>query len=143
MRHTRSDAWKEVSRTSSDLVRWLTPFSQDIMIDTLAGARETDAVTGQYTSNPDSLVKRVLFVAGIEEAPLRYRAYLPAEALSLFNISSHVCFHTEPRLEILAKDADLVVLYRVRATRRLLELISNLRSRGVRVLFDVDDLIFD
>jgi Glycosyltransferase len=90
-----------------------------------------------------TLLKHVLFVAGVEEAPMRYRTYLPAEALGLFGVTSDVVFYTDPRMEELATNADLLVLHRVRATRRVINLIEKLRDRKVRVLFDVDDLVFD
>jgi glycosyltransferase involved in cell wall biosynthesis len=88
-------------------------------------------------------LKHVLFVAGVEEAPMRYRTYLPAEALGLFGITSDIVFYTDPQMEEMAANADLLVLHRVRATRRVLNLIEKLRERQVRVLFDVDDLVFD
>lgn len=85
---------------------------------------------------------RILFVAGIEEAPLRYRVYLPAEALRRRGIASEVRFHTDPQLDELAADADLVVLFRVRATKRILKLIDSRHRQRKPVLFDIDDLVF-
>jgi hypothetical protein len=85
---------------------------------------------------------RVLFIAGVEEAPMRYRAYLPAEALRRLGISAEVRFYTDPQLEKLAIDADLVVLFRVRATKRILALIDSLHQHNKPVLFDIDDLVF-
>lgn len=90
-----------------------------------------------------SEVRRVLFVCGIEGAPLRYRARLPAEGLSLLGVSVQVCHYQDPALGRLAPDADVVVAYRVPATFQVLDLLSHCRSLGIPVLFDVDDLIFD
>src|ERR1700752_2082730 len=99
-------------------------------------------IAEQETSSP--LAERsVLFVAGVEEAPLRYRVYLPAEALNLVDVKTQIYFHSAPELEVADAKAELIVLHRVKASKRILELISSARGRGVRTLFDVDDLIFD
>lgn len=86
---------------------------------------------------------RVLFVVGIDGAPLRYRAQLPAEALALRGVEADVRHYRDPDVAALAQDADVVVVYRVPATRQVLELLEHLRGGGVPVAFDVDDLIFD
>jgi len=62
---------------------------------------------------PASPVREVLFVCGIERAPLRYRARLPAEALALRGVRSEVRHYRDPELTALALRADAVVLYRV------------------------------
>ena len=97
---------------------------------------------------PDSgtaAVNKVLFVCGIEGAPLRYRARLPAEALATQGVASDVRHYRDPELSVLADAADAVVFYRVPATVQVLDLIARIRRRSARVpvLFDVDDLIFD
>jgi glycosyltransferase involved in cell wall biosynthesis len=93
----------------------------------------------------DSPVRRVLFIAGIEGAPLRYRAHLPAEALAARGLTTWVRHYRDPQVRALAAQADAVVLYRVPATRQIAELIGELRAGGrvVPVLSDVDDLIID
>lgn len=89
-------------------------------------------------------ISQVLFIVGIEGAPLRYRVRLPAEALSLHGIRSDVVSYRDPLLPELAAKADAVVLYRVPATNQILEVIARIKERQtVPVLFDVDDLIFD
>lgn len=88
-------------------------------------------------------VRRVLFLVGIEGAPLRYRARLPAEALALLDVHCDVHHYRDPVAKDLAAVADAVVVYRVPATDQVLELIAGARTRGVTVFFDVDDLIFD
>ncbi|MCW2542852.1 MAG: glycosyl transferase group 1, partial [Frankiales bacterium] len=91
-------------------------------------------------SKPERAVDHVLFICGIQGAPLRYRAQLPAEALALVGVTSDVRDYRDPELEQLAAKADAVVLYRVPATTRVLRLIEGL---AVPALFDVDDLIVD
>ncbi|MDQ3353264.1 MAG: glycosyltransferase, partial [Actinomycetota bacterium] len=90
-----------------------------------------------------STIQRVLFVSGIGDAPLRYRARLPAEALALLGVSSEVRHYRDPDLEELAAKADAVVLYRVPATTQILRLVDAIHKKRIPVLFDVDDLIFD
>jgi glycosyltransferase involved in cell wall biosynthesis len=94
-------------------------------------------------SSREAEIQRVLFVVGIEGAPLRYRARLPAEALASLDVASDVVHYRDDRLPALAGGADVVVVYRVPATHQILDLIDRTRRRGVPVLFDVDDLIFD
>lgn len=92
---------------------------------------------------PPSRVQRVLFITGIEGAPLRYRAQLPAEALSMLGVSSEIRHYQDPELERLGEWADTVVVYRVPATTRIMSLLADARRRKVPLIFDVDDLIFD
>ena len=91
----------------------------------------------------DGRPARVLFVVGIDGAPLRYRAHLPAEAMALHGGHSDIRHYRDPDVAHLAARADVVVAYRVPATPQVLSLIAAWRSAGTPVLFDVDDLIFD
>ena len=93
----------------------------------------------------DGLLQRVLFVTGIQGAPLRYRVQLPAEALRLVGMQPEVRHYRDPELPALAATADAVVLYRVPATNQVVDLVGQVRARlrPVPVIFDVDDLIFD
>ncbi|QDB78475.1 glycosyltransferase [Georgenia sp. 311] len=93
----------------------------------------------------EQLMRRVLFVVGIQGAPLRYRAHLPAEALRLHGVHADVRHYRDPALPELVEQVDAVVLYRVPATSQVLDLVAQVRrrERTVPVLFDVDDLIFD
>lgn len=88
-------------------------------------------------------VGRVLFVAGIDGAPLRYRAQLPAEALASLGVAVDVCHYRHPDVAAVGARADAVVVYRVPATLSVLDTIGRWRAAGIPVVFDVDDLIFD
>ena len=46
-------------------------------------------------------------------------------------------------LDAIARTADVIMICRSRYTGELAQLIAQARARGVRVLFDVDDLVFD
>lgn len=90
-------------------------------------------------------LQRVLTISGITGAPLRYRGFLPAEALAGLGILTEVKMYRDPLVPELAATADAVVLYRVPATVQVLELIEAIRDRAenVPILYDIDDLIFD
>jgi glycosyltransferase involved in cell wall biosynthesis len=88
-------------------------------------------------------VRRVLFLCGIVGAPLRYRAWLPAEGLGFLGIESEVRHYRDADAAEQARSSDAVVVYRVPATEQVLGLIADLRGAGIPVFFDVDDLIFD
>jgi glycosyltransferase involved in cell wall biosynthesis len=107
--------------------------------------RYVDLLSRQRVTSPPSAVRTVLFIVGIEGAPLRYRARLAAEGLRLVGVDSEVRHYRDPDLPRLVSTADAVVCYRVPATARILALTAAVRARPVPVplLFDVDDLIFD
>ena len=100
--------------------------------------------SAQRSPAPASPVRSVLFVVGIDGAPLRYRAQLPAEALEMQGVRTYVRSYRDPELPSLAARVDAVVLYRVPATDDIMSLTRQIRRhRRVPLLFDVDDLIFD
>ncbi len=130
------------TRSIDDQVRGL-----EARFDTLL-AREASGRAGAPAGLAQSgtaapAVRSVVFVCGIEGAPLRYRAHLPAEALGLLGIRAHVVHYRDPDLLGRCGQADVVVFYRVPATLQILELIDALHSAGIPCAFDVDDLIFD
>lgn len=88
-------------------------------------------------------VTHVTFVVGIEGAPLRYRARLPAEALALAGVATDVAHYRDARVDGLIDATDVLIVYRVPMSRQLLALIERARRRAIPVLFDADDLIFD
>jgi len=92
---------------------------------------------------PGRSIQRVVFLVGIDGAPLRYRAWFPAEALGLLGVDSEILHYRDERAAAALNGADAVVVYRVPATPQVLGLISAARAAGTPVFFDVDDLIFD
>ncbi len=118
--------------------------------DAAAGGAAAAAAGGPepFEPAPDAAlrrrtVRRVVFLVGIEGAPLRYRARLPAEALGLLGVDTDVRHYRDPELADLCARADAVVSYRVPATTQVLDLLAACRQRGTPVLCDLDDLIFD
>lgn len=109
-----------------------------------ACAGRAPGVTAPPAATPSRRrVGHVVFACGIDGAPLRYRARLPAEALGLLGVSTEVRHYRDPELQGLVDEADALVVYRVPATVQVLALIERAKRRGVPVFFDVDDLIFD
>ncbi|MDQ1358364.1 MAG: hypothetical protein QOG44_2737, partial [Acidimicrobiaceae bacterium] len=109
------------------------------LIDRRAADRERQPHSGACPPG----IRNVVFAVGIEGAPLRYRARLPAEGLALLGVETSVVYYRDPALPALLASADAAVFYRVPATTNVLDLIATTRDRGCPVLFDVDDLIFD
>ncbi|MFN2608170.1 MAG: glycosyltransferase [Acidimicrobiales bacterium] len=88
-------------------------------------------------------VVRVVFLVGIDGAPLRYRAWFPAEALGLVGVATEILHYRDSRAVKAVAGADAVVVYRVPATPQVLDLVAGFRAAGTPAFFDVDDLIFD
>lgn len=86
---------------------------------------------------------RVLFVAGIEGAPLRYRVHQKIEQLRLRGAESTVLRYSDPRLESELAHADSVIVYRSPATRELIRFIREAHRRRIPIRYDLDDLIFE
>jgi glycosyltransferase involved in cell wall biosynthesis len=111
-------------------------------IEGLEARFEALLASGGVAAAPPPL-GRVLFVVGIDGAPLRYRVQLPAEAIARRGVASTIAHYRDPDVAARAAVADVVVVYRVPATPQVLALIEATRAAGTPVLFDVDDLIFD
>jgi glycosyltransferase involved in cell wall biosynthesis len=90
-------------------------------------------------------IRRVLIVAGIDRAPLRYRGHFPKEALEAVGVGADLHMYRDVEVWAKARTADAVVFYRVPATEQILDLIETIRARPgpVPILYDVDDLIVD
>lgn len=106
-------------------------------------ARYESLIEGGHSGRPIEPRKRVVFVVGIQGAPLRYRAQVPAEALAVVGIHADVLHYLDPALERVSRSATHIVVYRVPATPHILGLMARWRADGIPVAFDADDLIFD
>jgi glycosyltransferase involved in cell wall biosynthesis len=88
-------------------------------------------------------LQRVLFVSGSGGSnTLRYRVRLAEEALRSRGVATAAVHFTEPVLSSWAREADVIALYRVPATKSVVSLVGYARRRGVPVTFDVDDRVF-
>jgi glycosyltransferase involved in cell wall biosynthesis len=113
----------------------------DRMEEILAGVSSRTVSPAAAPERPR--VSKVLFVVGIDGAPLRYRAHLPAEALRELGTEVAVRHYRHPDISRLGEEADVVVVYRVPATVQIAHFLAGVRRLGTPILFDVDDLIFD
>lgn len=139
--------------TDPALLKGLAPPFGSVRLRTVEEqAAHLDGIYHELLDGPSSLpavrsggIRRVLFVVGIEGAPLRYRARLPEEALGLRGVHVDVRFYRSDEVPALAALADAVVLYRVPATVQIVELIEAIKARPepVAVIYDIDDLVFD
>lgn len=131
-------------RRESEQVDGLERLYEGLTAERLQHLRPTTSARTARSAQ-DAMLRNVLFVTGINGAPLRYRVQLPAEALRGIGAAPEVRHYRDPELLELVDRADAVVLYRVPATRQVLELVERARgrSRPVPVLFDIDDLIVD
>ena len=75
----------------------------------------------------------------------RYRAFNPVEALKTHeSVSAAYFFYSDLKIiPNLADWADALVLVRAPYDQRVEELYRSFRNTGKRVLFDIDDLVFD
>jgi glycosyltransferase involved in cell wall biosynthesis len=87
--------------------------------------------------------RRILFLVGIDGAPLRYRVWHLVEQLADLGASAAVLYHSDLAARTEAAQADLVVLYRAPFSATVAAVVKEARRRGVPVLFSADDLVFD
>ncbi len=97
------------------------------------------------------LYQRSVRVAYFYEEPnnstFRYRAYNMAQVLNkceTWNVSASYFFLSDrARFDEIADAADILVICRSRYCHQVNGLITKFRARRKRVLFDIDDLVFD
>lgn len=80
-----------------------------------------------------------------DNSTFRYRVYNMMQALEPHEgvSASYFCYADLARLEHFIDRFDVLVICRTRYDDRINMLISKVQSRGKRVLFDIDDLVFD
>jgi glycosyltransferase involved in cell wall biosynthesis len=142
-------AIRSLSEQVDGLERWMTKLVDAAPPAPLDGAGE-QAEQAEQLSRAGAVVnisrrpiQTVVWACGITGAPLRYRARLAAEAIGLLGVEAHVRYYRDPSLLELVEKADALYVYRVPATHQFLDLIARAKQRGIPVVFDVDDLIFD
>lgn len=87
------------------------------------------------------------FYEAANNSTFRYRAYNMVQALNdenNRNISASYFFLNDLHLiDEIADLADMLVICRSRYCNRINQLVTKFRIRGKRILFDIDDLVFD
>lgn len=86
--------------------------------------------------------RRVLFLTGMDGAPLRYRAWNFVERLREAGVESSVLYHSDVRAREASRHAELIVLYRAPFSAMVANVVRDARRRGVPVLFSSDDFVF-
>jgi glycosyltransferase involved in cell wall biosynthesis len=86
--------------------------------------------------------KRVVFLTGIDGAPLRYRVWHLAEQLRGAGAESRVLYHSDEAALAAAREADCVVLFRAPYSVTVAAVVAEARRRRAPVVFSVDDLVF-
>jgi glycosyltransferase involved in cell wall biosynthesis len=97
----------------------------------------------------DLLRKRKTRVAFLAEEPnattFRYRCYTVAEAVNVSESNVSASWFYAAEISVLLEmvgELSVLVLSRIRFTRRLETLVNQAQRHGVRVVFDCDDLVF-
>jgi glycosyltransferase involved in cell wall biosynthesis len=85
----------------------------------------------------------VLFVAGCDGAPYRYRVTALRDTLATHGIASHALWWSDRDLPAAIAAADTVVVYRVPMSPWLAACVDYAQRLGRRVVFSCDDLLFD
>lgn len=86
--------------------------------------------------------RRVLFLTGIDGAPLRYRVWHLVERLRALGVGSEVLYHSDIRALGALRVAHLVVLFRAPYSATVAAVVAEARRRGLPVVFSADDLVF-
>ena len=89
------------------------------------------------------LPRSVLFVSGVESAPVRYRVTNLLEQLSLLRVPATARhYHDEEAISLVAGH-EVVIFQRVPWDGYVERLIARARSAGALPVFGIDDLLFD
>ncbi|MFV2044512.1 MAG: glycosyltransferase [Anaerolineales bacterium] len=90
--------------------------------------------------------RAVYYYENPDNSTFRYRVYNMIQALEQSQHNTSAAFFTQDELEALGEivdRADVLIVCRAKYSDVLNRVITKARSKGKRVLFDVDDLIFD
>ncbi len=90
-----------------------------------------------------TLPRSVLFVAGMDGAPFRYRVAHLIEQLEALGVRSTALHHHDEEALALAGQYEVVVLNRVHWDDYTERIVQRARAAGALLVFGVDDLIFD
>lgn len=88
------------------------------------------------------LPRSVLFIAGMDGAPFRYRAANVVEQLQSLGVRATACLQRDEAALDLAGKSDIVVLNRIPWDKYVERIVKRARAAGALLVFGVDDLIF-
>lgn len=118
---------------------------EDVLVKPLRSflARLRRSSTGYRTAWSSDRRPRVLFVSGMDGAPLRYRVLHQAEQIALIGGAWALMRDTDARLGRQISQCDMLYLYKAGATKQVYEAISHARVRAIPVVYDTDDMNWD
>jgi glycosyltransferase involved in cell wall biosynthesis len=106
--------------------------------------------TASFDGRLQALARGHRHIAYFYEKPdsstFRYRVWNMIEALHTYahDVSAAwFCLADIPLMDHFLERADILVICRTRYDRDVARLLARARARGLRILFDVDDLVFD
>ena len=86
---------------------------------------------------------RVLYVADRWDGPYRWRCRHAVEQLRLARVAANAMHVDDPALLDVLSSYSAVVLFRLPWDARVAALVARARDAGARIVFDIDDLIFE
>ena len=89
------------------------------------------------------LLSLLLFLAGCDGAPFRYRVTHLRDALAARGVASRALWWTDPSVPAAIADAAIVVVYRVPMSPWLDACLTHARALGRPLVFSCDDLVFE
>ena len=119
-----------------------TPTLERQVADLEATYTSVRATRGRPVAAP-ALRGPVLFLAGCDGAPYRYRVTHLRDALAAHGVSSRALWWSDPRVPQAVAEAEIVVVYRVAMSPWLDACLAHARALGTPVVFSCDDLLFD
>jgi len=109
------------------------------------GGSFAGAVSGLVagTAAPRNPGLRVLYVTNRNDAPAQYRCVNPSLHLASEGVPCTVVHVTDPALDHVLSLYSVVVLFRLPWSQRVAEVVRRAREGGAKLVFDIDDLVFD
>lgn len=86
---------------------------------------------------------RVLYITSRHDAPYRYRCVIPCLHLRAEGIGADILHIRDPRLPACLVHYSVIVLFRLPWSPRVGDVVTAAHAAGARVVFDIDDLVFD
>ncbi len=85
----------------------------------------------------------VLFITGGVGDSALYRTYNQAEELNLHKIKASVALQDSLSLVSLAKKFKIFIFHRTNYTKKIAQLIQEIKNQKKEIIFETDDLVFD
>lgn len=119
-------------------------YDKGLIVDSLDAGCALDSILRFMKTDEDRIVKKfkILFIIEYESFASRYRVEHLREHLAYAGIASDVMFIDEADLQNISKYS-AVSIYRCTDVQRTQKIAAACKKAGLKLLFDVDDLVFD